>query len=617
MKRLLLLLLALALLTGCAGAPVDTTPTTGETTLPEPGIYTPGHAYETQTGGAVRVFPLENSTQSIAFMGKSLVTFSGKDETTLLTTFSGENLTQRSTAQLQGQLHPGDKILRVDQQRLGYYNRAENCIIFLDSRLQETGRTQMPHDMVGEPALTENMATVFYCTEDEVRAVSLESGINRLIRKQSSQALSVEAVLMADSILMCGVLDNDGNYYVEFISSQTGESLGTDSSFIALDVWQNNYFLQRLDGLVTEYIFTAADGSQQCFHPKGDSQVYSLLAMNAVATVVYEEGLARVELFDLTGGKRKAELTLEGVDQVQSLIADPDQEQIWLLCSEGEDGKQLLCSWDADQSAVTEDTVYTAPRYTAQNPDTEGLNACRQKAEELEQRFGVDITFANEPVAGNDYSLAYEYQPSVIMNALEQLEQAMDIFPEGFFVTAAEISDSKVIHIGLVRSLKSKTTGVPDGIDAVQYWVNGNAWMALSVGDTVDQLFIHQLAHVLDSFVYSKNVAYDEWSKLNPKDFSYDLSYFNYEQHADSKYLSGKEQAFIDTYSMTYPKEDRARIFDCALAEGNAELFASKTMQAKLKQFCVGLRNAYGWKKDERSFIWEQYLETPLAYTKK
>lgn len=193
----------------------------------------------------------------------------------------------------------------------------------------------------------------------------------------------------------------------------------------------------------------------------------------------------------------------------------------------------------------------------------------------------------------------------------------MSIFPEGFFRTAAEISDSQKLHIGLVRKLQRKNTGVPEGVAAQQYWVDGNAWMALSVGDTVQELFIHQLAHLLDSYVYSKNVAYDEWSKLNPKDFAYDLSYFQYEEHGDSQYLSGKNRAFIDTYSMTYPKEDRARIFDCALAEGNEELFASKTMQNKLRQLCVGIRNAYGWKKDPRSFPWEQYLQTSLAYTKK
>ena len=616
MKRLLLLLLALALLTGCGAAPTDTTGP-NETTVPEPGIYTPGHTYETQSGGAVRVFPLEETAAGIAFMGKTLVTFSEKEDKTVLTPYVGENLSRRDGAQLQDRLLPGDKILRVDQQRIGYYNRAENCIVFLDSGLQETGRTQMPKDMVGDPAISENMATVFYCTASEVRAVSLESGINRLIRKQSSQSLSVEAVLMADSVLMYGVTDNDGNCYMEFISSQTGESLGMDRSFIALDLWQNQYFLQRQDGLVTEYIFTAADGSQQCFHPQADSQVYALLEMNAVATVTYAENGAKLQLFDLSDGKCKAQLVLEGVTEVTGLISGPQQELVWFLCREGEDGKQLLCSWDGAKSPVADDAVYTAPRYTAQNPDTAGLNACREKADDLEKRFGVDITFGTEPLQSADYGFHYEHQPSVIMNALEQLEQAMSIFPEGFLVTAAEISDSKQLHIGLVRSLKSKNTGVPDGIDAVQYWVDGDAWMALSVGETVQQLFIHELAHVLDTFVYSKNVAYDEWSKLNPKDFSYDLSYFSYRQHEGSQYLSGKEQAFIDTYSMTYPKEDRARIFDCALAEGNEALFASKTMQAKLKQFCVGLRNAYGWKKDERSFLWEQYLETPLAYTKK
>ena len=193
----------------------------------------------------------------------------------------------------------------------------------------------------------------------------------------------------------------------------------------------------------------------------------------------------------------------------------------------------------------------------------------------------------------------------------------MSVFPEGFLVTVAEVSDSGKLHIGLVRGLNRKNTGVPVGVDAQQYWVDGNAWMVLSVGDTVEQLFYHQLAHVLDTFVYSKNVAYDEWVKLNPKDFAYDLSYFQHETHGDSQYLSGKNQAFIDTYSMTFPKEDRARIFDCAITEGNAELFASKTMQNKLRQFCVGLRNACGWKKDPRSFPWEQYLETPLAYNKK
>lgn len=617
MKRLIWLILALALLCGCTGAVEDPTSGTEPTQAIKPGIYTAGHALEIQSGGAVRVFPLADNCDGIAFMGNTLLTFTQKDGKTAVTPYTGLNLTQRSGTDLVGAVLPGDKILRIDQQRIGYYNQADNCIVFLDSGLQETGRSYLPQNMVGTPVLSENMATVFYCTKGEVRAYSLETGINRLIRQQNSQALSVEAALFADTVLMCAITDNDDNRYMEFLSAQTGESLGADSSLVALHDWQNQYFLQRQDHLTAEYLFSAADGSQQCFYPNGEeTAVCGLVSMNGVVTVIQEEMGLCLSFFDLTSGMRTAEVRLEGVTDACSFTADPEQDAVWFRVTDNA-GNTMLCSWDVASSPVTDTSVYTRPRYTLENPDTEALAGCYEKVHDLEERFGVEITIVNEPLESDDYSLIYEHQPTVILDALEQLEQAMSIFPEGFLVTAAENSDSGKLHIGLVRGLMRKNTGVPEGVAGLQYWVDGNAWMALSVGDTVSELFIHQLAHLLDTFVYSKNVAYDEWSKLNPRDFAYDLSYFQYQDRGDSPYLAGKDRAFVDSYSMTYPKEDRARIFDCALAEGNEELFASKIMQNKLRQLCQGIRIAYGWKKDARSFPWEQYLETPLAYTKK
>ena len=617
MKRFLWLILALALLTGCTGAVENDTPTTEPSQVIEPGIYTPGHALENQSGGAVRVFSLADNCDSIAFMGNTLLTFAQKDSKTAVTPYTGMNLTQRSGTDMVGVVLPGDKILRIDQQRIGYYNQSDNCIVFLDSGLQETGRIHLPQNMVGTPVLSENMATVFYCTEGEVRAYSLESGINRLIRQQNVQEMSVEAVLFEDTVLMCAITDNDDNHYMEFLSAQTGESLGADSSLLELCDWQNQYFLHRQDHLTAEYLFSAADGSQQCFHPNGEETVVcGLVSMNGVVTVIQEMAGLRLSFFNLTSGMRTAEVRLEGITDVSSLTADPEQDAVW-FCATDNGGNTMLCCWDVMRSPVADTGVYTGLRYTLENPDTEALADCYEKAQDLEERFGVEITFVQEPLESDDYSLIYEHQPTVILNALKQLEQAMSIFPEGFLTTAAENSDSGKLHIGLVRGLKRKNTGVPEGVAGLQYWVDGNAWMALSVGDTVSELFIHQLAHLLDTFVYSKNVAYDEWSKLNPKDFAYDLSYFRYQDRGDSPYLTGKDRAFVDTYSMTYPKEDRARIFDCALTEGNAEIFASKIMQNKLQQLCLGIRIAYGWKKDARSFPWEQYLETPLAYTKK
>ena len=68
---------------------------------------------------------------------------------------------------------------------------------------------------------------------------------------------------------------------------------------------------------------------------------------------------------------------------------------------------------------------------------------------------------------------------------------------------------------------------------------------------------------------------------------------------------------------MTYPHEDRARVMQYAMQEGYEDYFVSDTMQAKLRQLCLGIREAFGWKKYEGTFVWEQYLRESLAYTKK
>ena len=64
---------------------------------------------------------------------------------------------------------------------------------------------------------------------------------------------------------------------------------------------------------------------------------------------------------------------------------------------------------------------------------------------------------------------------------------------------------------------------------------------------------------------------------------------------------------------MTIPREDRATIMAYAITEGNAEYFRSEIMQNKLTAICRGIRKAFGLEKSPEVFIWEQYLNKPLA----
>ena len=59
---------------------------------------------------------------------------------------------------------------------------------------------------------------------------------------------------------------------------------------------------------------------------------------------------------------------------------------------------------------------------------------------------------------------------------------------------------------------------------------------------------------------------------------------------------------------MSYPKEDRARIFEYAMLPGKESLFQTEVMQKKLQTVCTGLREAYDL--EDSPCLWEQYLKS-------
>ena len=91
----------------------------------------------------------------------------------------------------------------------------------------------------------------------------------------------------------------------------------------------------------------------------------------------------------------------------------------------------------------------------------------------------------------------------------------------------------------------------------------------------------------------------------------------DYLHRQDDKYLTGEKRAFVDSFAMSYPMEDRARIFEYALRDDSAEVFESATMQSKLETLSKAIRYSFGWKKSEETYLWEQHLQNSLAYKKK
>lgn len=605
MKRIAALLLAAALLGGCAYTgpgqkPPDTGPTetAGREDVPEVRLYRPGSDAEEATGGSVRAYPLSGVCFGMRRQGSDLLLFTGESaqaESGSLIRISGENGTVKATASIECLLRAEDPSLRVAADRVGFYSPAAREMVFLDGDLRETGRTPLPGDLFGTPALSQDMETVYYSTGTQIRAMELESGNSRLMKQYYYPVTDLLGVWSGDGILVCGVTEPDGKRHTDFLSTVNGRTLYTDPALLTFFTCDDACFLTRRDGSVTERLFRQGSGREGALYPAEEqSDTFWLPEGNGALTVRENGDALSLELYDLESGKRTAAITLSGVGACVSAAADGDA--VWLLCRMPVG--DTLYRWDTGAYRLTDTKVYTAPRYTADAPDTEGLAECAARGKKLAEERQVKITFA-APVG---IGLTPEYQTAALRRALDCAEAALDRFPEDFFRQLASITPSGMLNVVLCREISG-------GSSSAHFWQEGDAYIVLAIGENMDRDFYHELSFALDSYLLGRSSLLDGWAKCNPKGFSYDYSYDLYERRGDSPWLSGDGRAFIDSLSMTYPTEDRARIWEYALTEGSEAYFAAPVLQEKLSLLCRALRDAFGWKDIPEAFPWEQYLE--------
>lgn len=623
MKRWLWLILTLLLLlSGCTAEEPETSATPENTSSVETMLSAVSlmRAGFSQENDAVLSLPLDSNCTGIAFMGEDLLLFcSDGSGTTQLTRCSAATFRKEVSAELVGDISPDSGSVQIQSKRIGYYCAAENSIVILDSKLQVHEQIALPEDMVGNPVLSTDLSEAYYCTQNQIRALDLRSGISRLLRQRECQSQTVKKVLLSDGLLQCFVVEEGQDGYTDFISTQTGETVATDQELAWINTWENRFFCQRLDGTVLESVFgTQGDIIQSISPDDEEASLYSVLSIDSVLTAskADADGVA-LELYNLSSGKKTSATQLGNMGSVSAFTAAPDGQYLWFLSRDSAQGGQYLCRWDVQASAVKSLTIYTGTRYTAEDPDTEGLQKCSMIGQNLETQYGVTLHLNEGLVETEIYGFEIEYQVPALLKGLEELEKALSLFPEGFLKTVAQGTKNRQLHIALVRSISCEDASMPEDTRSVQYWDGGSTYIVLAISDNMQRDFCQALYYALDTYVLANSVKLDAWSTLNPEGFAYDENYEDYLNRGETEYLQESDRAFIDSFSMTYAREDRAQIFAYALTEGNASYFSTPVMQAKLQQLCVAIRDAFDWKKDARSFPWEQYLAESLAYVPK
>ena len=574
MKRLLVILLVLFLLTGCVTQPVETTQQT-ESSATEELVESraPGEQLEEyfnsireQTNGAVKAYRTENNAacNGVLPLGDRMVFFY-KDE---IVTYVEEYLYREDSVREVGDLLPQTHMVQVTDTRIAYYLEESRTFVLRDFSLAEVAREELSADIQGYPVYDEGSNTVYYCTAEGIRALNLDSGIARLLRQQTNYWQELTQSAFDGQMLVCSISDQDDMESTMYIMADTGMQIDDDACVHDLYTYGEDYFLVRWADAQPEYLFGQRGGEPMCFLPDGQpQQVVPALELGGVVTASTTEDGVALCFYDLDSGRKTAAVTLPDFTEVRGIVAD-QRGYIWFLAVDPETGLNRVYQWTVQKSPAKDDTVYTSPRYTEESPDTEGLAACEARAQTMGETYGIQLRIWEDAVAAPWENMKAEYRVASFQSALDELDGIFSQFPEGFLAQLGEICKSGAVTISLVQDAGSETT-------AHQQWLSGNAYVAVELGDEMQEQLYYWLYRVIDTYVLNHSSKIDEWNAEHPVD-------------------------------------DRSELFTAAMTSGNEELFASDSLQSKLLQLCKAIRDAFELEKFESALPWEQYLNTPL-----
>ena len=278
------------------------------------------------------------------------------------------------------------------------------------------------------------------------------------------------------------------------------------------------------------------------------------------------------------------------------------------------DSSCRLMFWDVSADSEGEDLEMSS---LEQNPQVQPVlePPLYERAEQLSQRFGVEIRIAEQCTL--DYSHYDTYaltDPVFIRSALDILEESLSQYPEGFF---------RQLHYGSIESIRMELVGGLTAKDDVDSHPNSVGAFAQDRGSyytiVLDgfllqpQTLFHEFSHIIDkrlewdSFVRTDALYSEEgWLALQPEGFRYAFSYTEVPEELLRHMESG---CFVTEYAMTFPTEDRATLLEAAMNNYSWDFESGSGRRAKLQYYADCIRDCFdttGW---PEVTLWEQVLK--------
>ena len=586
--KFLAALLAVLLLAGCASQPAETTQATGEDAL-----HVPGHSLETQTSGIMQVFPTEaESFCQLWAMGEDLLLQSGG----VLTRLSGPNLTPQAKMDAQTVLRSGGD---------GVWLFDGSAVSVLDENFTLLQTISVPDPVIGVPGMDESGRALYYLTDGCLKKLDFASGLASLLRE--NMAFADGSVSDLGKTLMLRLTDEEGAGSTLLLSAADGSTLYSELAVSDACAMGDGLGVLLEDG---QMVLLPEDGEASRVLLREEEQVLGFLPeINGLYTAISGSTGVTVGLYDLSAGVLRSSVLLPDIDLTGQCRVTSDGN-VYLTAHSASENAWWILKWNYTAFPPESEESCLEPYYTRDDPDDAGQAACRAQAQTLGRRYGITVLVFDEAAeaAPWDYAFTPAYRVDKTRWALADLESTLAAFPDGFLEALKQDWDDLTVCI--VDSIRGTAeSGSLDSAEGLQFQNGTHYYIALAPQDqdSLIHTLFHEFSHLIDTQVMNRSSAYDNWNDLNPQDFAYSLD-VNADMTPYKALLTGPDRAFVDDYAMTFPAEDRARIFECACTAGNREIFDSPIMQAKLRRICTGIRETFGLKNTEEVLLWEQYL---------
>ncbi len=285
-------------------------------------------------------------------------------------------------------------------------------------------------------------------------------------------------------------------------------------------------------------------------------------------------------------------------------------------CGEGD---EELILWD-----VTAETPQKASGSRVITADEETLKL-RERAEQIREKYGVRMYFEEVDMAGgmfNSYALIPCDDYYRLSELMGMFEESISGFPDGFWTDLLADGTKKCVRFFLCDGFQRTDLSGIERAAALTSTAYEDICMAYGSKymNQFPETFVHETMHMMEirirKYCTDNHLDFETYwtEELNSSKYGYHDAYTDdsgkdLNDNGGTYTKDPKNAWFIDAYSRTTVREDRARVLENLYLGNNYYFKKSEHLRLKAQHLCAIIRAAFpSVGRSESAMRWESYI---------